>query len=155
MYKLTSKGYLRFAKDKEGKLRFEHNIIWENHFGKIPLGMQIHHIDLDKANNNIDNLKLVTPLEHKRLHSGCILKESIFYKPCKICGQYKKCNKDNWYYSRGWITGKICKKCFIKKSLLVRKKLIENGWKRKSYHRLATERVEKEKLNLFNTGGLK
>jgi len=132
-YKKTKKGYLRYMKDNEGKLRFEHSVIWENNYGKIPLGMQIHHIDGDKSNNKIDNLQLVTPLDHKRLHSGCIIVNGEWEKPCKECGEYKKCNSDNWYYSRGWINGKICKKCYIKKSISVRKKLIENGWKRKNY----------------------
>jgi hypothetical protein len=131
-YSKTDKGYLRFRKDKNGKLRFEHCIVWEESNGPIPAGMQIHHKDFNKENNKIDNLQLVTPLEHKRFHSGCILKDGEWEKKCSICGEYKKCNKDNWYYSRGWINGKICKKCYIKKSLAVRKKLIKNGWKRKS-----------------------
>ena len=131
-HKKTKKGYFRYAKDDSGKLRFEHSIIWEKANGKIPLGMQIHHKDFDKTNNNIENLQLVTPLEHKRYHSGCILINKEWYKPCKICGEYKKCDKDNWYYSRGWINGRICKKCFIKKSMRVRKELIAKGWKRKN-----------------------
>lgn len=131
MHKKTKKGYLRFAKDFDGKLRFEHSIIWEKNFGKVPAGMVIHHIDFDKTNNDISNLKLVTHLEHKRIHSGCILINNEWHKPCKICNEYKKCDSENWYYSRGWINGKICKKCYIKKSLETRKKLIEKGWKRK------------------------
>jgi hypothetical protein len=131
-YKKTKKGYLRYQKDNEGKLRFEHCVVWESHYGKIPLGMQIHHIDEDKTNNKIENLQLVTPLEHKRLHSGCRMAGEDWEKPCKVCNEYKIINPENWYFSRGWVTGKICKKCFIQKSLSVRKKLIENGWKRKS-----------------------
>lgn len=131
-HKTTKKGYLRFRKDKNGKLRMEHNVVWEEHYGEIPQGMQIHHIDGNKTNNNIENLQLVTPLEHKRLHSGCKLINGVWYKPCSVCGEYKPCDKDNWYFSRGWINGTLCKKCYIKKSLEVRKKLIEKGWKRKS-----------------------
>lgn len=131
-HKTTKKGYLRFRKDKNGKLRMEHSVVWEEHYGEIPQGMQIHHIDGNKTNNNIENLQLVTPLEHKRLHSGCKLINGVWYKPCSVCGEYKPCDKDNWYFSRGWINGTLCKKCYIKKSLEVRKKLIEKGWKRKS-----------------------
>ena len=132
-YKKTKKGYLRYIKDNEGKLRFEHSVIWEKYNGKIPLGMQIHHIDGNKLNNKIENLQLVTPFEHKRIHSGCRIVNGEWEKPCKICGEFKICNKDNWYYSRGWINGKICKKCYIKKSIEVRKILINKGWKRKNY----------------------
>lgn len=130
-YKKTKKGYFRYAKDDDGKLRFEHCIVWEKHYGKIPLGMQIHHKDSDKTNNNINNLQLVTPADHKRYHSGCRIIDGEWEKPCSVCGEYKKCDKDNWYYSRGWINGKICKKCFIKKSIDTRKELIKKGWKRK------------------------
>lgn len=134
-YKKTSKGYLRYKKDSDGKLRFEHCVVWENANGVIPDGMQIHHIDHDKTNNDLSNLQLVTPLEHKRIHSGCRLVDGEWEKPCKQCLEYKKCNKDNWYYSRGWINGRLCKKCFIAKSLKTRKELIKNGWKRKNYPR--------------------
>ena len=129
-HRKTKKGYLRYAKD--GKLRFEHCIVWESHFGEIPLGMQIHHKDFNKTNNNISNLQLVTPLDHKRLHSGCRFIDGEWEKPCKECGEFKKTNKENWYFSRGWINGKLCKKCYIKKSLKTRKELIKKGWKRKS-----------------------
>jgi hypothetical protein len=131
-YKTTKKGYLRYAKDDDGRLRFEHSIVWEKNFGKIPLGMQIHHKDFNKENNEPANLQLVTPLEHKRLHAGCKFINGEWYKPCKICGEYKKCDKENWYFSRGWINGKICRICFIKKSIKVRRELIKKGWKRKS-----------------------
>lgn len=132
-YKKTKKGYFRYAKDDDGRLRFEHCIVWEKKYGKIPLGMQIHHIDFNKENNKISNLQLVTPLEHKRIHGGCIFVNGEWEKPCKICGEYKKCNKENWYYSNGWMNGKICKKCYIQKSLATRKILIARGWKRKNY----------------------
>ena len=41
-----------------------HRIIWEMHNGKIPDGMQIDHIDHNKTNDKIDNLRLVTPKEN-------------------------------------------------------------------------------------------
>ena len=131
--KTTKKGYIRYAKDASGRLRFEHSIVWEKYNGKIPFGMQIHHKDFNKTNNDIENLQLVTPAEHKRYHSGCIVVNGEWEKLCKICEHYKKINKENWYYSRGWITGKICKICFITKSLKTRKILIDKGWKRKNY----------------------
>lgn len=132
-HRKTKKGYLRFATDSEGKTRFEHSIVWELHNGKIPLGMQIHHIDFNKTNNLIENLQLVTPTDHKRLHTGCRLVNGEWEKPCSICGEFKIANKENWYFSRGWINGKLCKTCFIKKSIAVRKELIAKGWKRKTY----------------------
>lgn len=41
-----------------------HRIIWEMHNGPIHEGMQIDHIDHNKTNNKIDNLRLVTSKEN-------------------------------------------------------------------------------------------
>ena len=131
--KLTPKGYVRIRCN--GKARMEHDLIWEQYYGEIPEGYQIHHIDGNKANNNIENLQLVTPLEHKRLHSGCKIIDGEWYKPCSVCGEYKPCTKEYWYFNGEWITGRKCRKCYIKHSLEVRKVLIAKGWKRKQYPR--------------------
>ena len=37
--------------------------------GKIPKGYIIHHIDGNRKNNDISNLKMMTKLEHDRLHN--------------------------------------------------------------------------------------
>jgi len=44
--------------------------IWEAHYGPIPKDQlyDIHHIDGDRSNNDINNLKLVTPQEHYNIH---------------------------------------------------------------------------------------
>lgn len=131
----TEKGYIRYERDEDGRLRFEHSIVWEKAYGKIPLGMQIHHLDFNRENNDINNLKLVTPLEHKRIHEGCIFMDGEWFKPCAECGEYKKCNTDNWYFSRGWINGRLCKKCFVKKVVEERRKKEQSGWKRKPYRK--------------------
>lgn len=47
-----------------GKRHLAHRIIWEMHHGKIPDGMQIDHVDHDKTNNKIENLRLVTSKEN-------------------------------------------------------------------------------------------
>lgn len=40
-----------------GERFVQHRIIWELHFGPIPEGMVIDHIDRDKSNNRIENLR--------------------------------------------------------------------------------------------------
>lgn len=133
VHKPTKKGHIRICVN--GKLVFEHVFVWEKHYGKIPKGYQVHHKDRNPANNDINNLQLVTPLEHKRIHEGCILKEGEWLKPCSVCGEYKPTTKDYWYFSRGTINGTICKRCFIDKSLRLRKEREARGWKRKQYNK--------------------
>jgi hypothetical protein len=42
--------------------------IWEQHYGPIPKGNHIHHIDGNRDNNDISNLMCVTPREHYDIH---------------------------------------------------------------------------------------
>lgn len=51
----------------------KHRKVYEHHYGKIPKdeygrSCQIHHIDGNWNNNNIDNLKCVSILEHYNIH---------------------------------------------------------------------------------------
>lgn len=45
-----------------------HRYVWEKNFGEIPKGFHIHHKDEDKTNNSIENLALVDPKQHSKLH---------------------------------------------------------------------------------------
>lgn len=128
----TRKGYLRTRKDRNGKLRMEHDLVWEEHFGAIPNGMQIHHIDGCKTNNDISNLMIVTPLEHKRIHSGCVRKDGVWYKKCKMCGEMKAVTEENWYFDKktGWINPSICRPCYVKKVCADRREREKTGWVR-------------------------
>ena len=45
-----------------------HRRVWEKHWGEIPDGHHIHHIDGDKHNNDISNLLCVSVLEHMMIH---------------------------------------------------------------------------------------
>ena len=49
-----------------------HNYNYCKHNGGIPLGFEIHHIDFNKLNNNIENLQLVTPSEHTKIHATAV-----------------------------------------------------------------------------------
>lgn len=46
-----------------------HRTVWEYHKGEIPSGYHIHHIDGNKANNDISNLALLQGQEHLSQHS--------------------------------------------------------------------------------------
>lgn len=42
------------------KQAYAHRLIWEIHFGEIPDGMDVDHINHDRDDNRIENLRLVT-----------------------------------------------------------------------------------------------
>lgn len=52
----------------EGKRKRLHRYIWEQINGEIPKGYDIHHIDHNKDNNDIDNLELLPSAKHKEIH---------------------------------------------------------------------------------------
>ena len=56
-------GYLSANIDK--KMYLIHRLVWLYHYGEFPNGF-IDHIDGDKTNNTIDNLRDVTPEESNR-----------------------------------------------------------------------------------------
>lgn len=47
-----------------------HRYVWKHYCGEIPEGFQIHHIDGDKPNNDIDNLAMMTDTAHQKLHGA-------------------------------------------------------------------------------------
>lgn len=47
-----------------------HRIVWERENGPIPPGLHVHHVDEDKANNALANLRLLTVAEHLAMHPG-------------------------------------------------------------------------------------
>lgn len=63
----------RFYKDKNGYYVnsmpiHAHRWVWINHYGTIPDGMDIHHIDGNKENNEIENLEIISRSEHLKKH---------------------------------------------------------------------------------------
>ena len=72
--------------------------IWKNHYGKIPkdengISYQIHHIDGNRFNNNIENLMCVSIMEHYEIH----LKQGDFAAAHVI-----KTKMENYEQSLGW-----------------------------------------------------
>lgn len=46
----------------------EHHHIWKKQFGEIPQGYHLHHINLNRLDNRIENLQLIPKKEHAKLH---------------------------------------------------------------------------------------
>lgn len=61
-------GYIQVRVSHKGKIYhcYLHRIIWIYYNGDIPKGLQINHIDGDKSNNTLNNLRLATPSQSKK-----------------------------------------------------------------------------------------
>lgn len=73
-HKLNKEGYLRVRDIRYlGKGRkplvMKHRLVWEEAFGAIPQGYEIHHKCHNRACCNIDHLELVKISEHKVKHN--------------------------------------------------------------------------------------
>lgn len=53
-----NQGYFSLSIDKERYLA--HRLVWMIHHGEIPKGFEIDHIDRDRSNTKISNLRMVT-----------------------------------------------------------------------------------------------
>ena len=56
----TIKGQFYYRVQLNKKLYTVHRIIWELHYGVIPPDFEIDHVDMNKCNNKISNLRLVS-----------------------------------------------------------------------------------------------
>lgn len=63
-----------------GKTYYVHRIIWETFNGEIPEGMEIDHIDTNRSNNAISNLRLTT---HRQ---NCNNKQTLVNKSVSMRG---------------------------------------------------------------------
>ena len=126
--------------------------IWEQHYGKIPLDKngrtyEIHHIDGNKNNNNIENLKCLSIEEHYKIHyeqkdwTACLRMSSrmnISPEEKSLLAKMGSCGKmfitngvqdkliqKNSEIPDGWIKGRSKGKRFGKRSDEFRKKMSE------------------------------
>lgn len=54
-----------------------HRYVWEFYNGPIPAGYDIHHIDHNPDNNEIENLQMVLEGEHAKIHNAEMRQETI------------------------------------------------------------------------------
>jgi hypothetical protein len=107
---VTPKGYIRINGD------MAHRRVWRKHRGRVPVGFFIHHIDGNKQNNDIANLELVDALTHKRIHSGCRMRDGEWWKPCRKCGELKRVSSD-FYTRKPSGISPWCKSCCVRNAV--------------------------------------
>lgn len=62
---------------------YEHREVMEIYLGrKLKSNEHIHHIDENPKNNNISNLKIVSPEEHVRIHKPALKNRNCSYMNC-------------------------------------------------------------------------
>jgi hypothetical protein len=61
-------GYYRLTNSRKVHIAL-HRYVWEKEKGNIPVGYEIHHIDGDKSNNNLNNLECLSKADHTRKYS--------------------------------------------------------------------------------------
>jgi len=96
------------SSNKIGKSRKRlHVYIWEKYNGTIPKGYQVHHIDKDKDNNNIDNLRLLEKKEHMLLHGRTMseerkkeLRRILNIKARPLAGEWHKSDEGRAWHSK-------------------------------------------------------
>lgn len=100
------------------------HLVWEEEHGPIPPDHNIHHVDRNPENNNIENLQLVTHQEHHRIHSGNYYYDknlNVWLKRCSGCGRFMPAD-DGTHYSKTQngsgrdIVRARCKQCRAKKT---------------------------------------
>lgn len=64
----TAKGYLtiQFWHDASRKTLRLHRVVWEAWNGPIPFGLEVNHLDFDKANCFLRNLELLPHIDNVR-----------------------------------------------------------------------------------------
>ena len=101
-----------------GKRRIRlHRYVWETENGKpIPRGYDIHHIDEDKGNDNIENLLLITNVQHRYLHEATISEEPTEYT-CTFCGK-KFMSKGRYANGANTFCSNSCKSAYRRASCI-------------------------------------
>lgn len=68
--------YGEYWKRTDRKANLLHRDVWDHYNGPIPKGLQIHHKDGNKENNEITNLELMRLDAHTKIH----------LHKCPVCG---------------------------------------------------------------------
>lgn len=64
----TKRGYYLSYNPQTCKPVWMHRYVWEHENGEIPKGYSVHHINRDRGDNRIDNLRIMKTSQHYAMH---------------------------------------------------------------------------------------
>lgn len=118
MRRLEKNGYVVVKRDGE-QIR-EHRAVMQDFLGrKLKTNEHVHHINGNKNDNQLDNLKVVESSEHHRTHREAYRKEHGRYIGCNSCGKQRfflPCYV-NHRHGGSWEKMEkdyLCQKCYYK-----------------------------------------
>jgi len=100
-----------------------HIYVWERANLVRPPGLHIHHKDHNKENYSLENLELLDPKDHNRLHAGWFKNQEGDWesKPCLSCKTNLSLDKFYTVKTRNTVSA-WCRECTKAKSREARKK---------------------------------
>lgn len=112
--KADSRHRRRWRDPETGKWRSQLNSrwVWERANGPIPEGCIIHHIDGDKTNDALDNLRLMASKEHLTFHARLRqhrIIDGIEHKWCLRCRSWK--SLDHFHMRSNLMFYGCCREC--------------------------------------------
>ena len=82
----THEGYLMTI-GRDGQRVLVHRACWEAHYGAVPAGCVIHHINEKPADNRIHNLACMSKTAHTSLHRGVNAARRRYAAGAVHCGE--------------------------------------------------------------------
>ena len=112
-----------FSKDGAGyirenrKLIRQHVLVMEKYLGRKLLKKEVvHHKNGICDDNRVENLLVCSQKTHTRLHKGWQLIDNEWWKVCKMCGEFLKVIKNNFYLRSNGAFVSCCRDCSKKQA---------------------------------------